>query len=415
MSQLEIIVQKYGGTSVGTIEKIKNVAKRLIKTKNEGKQVVAIVSAMGHTTDEMLGLLGQLTAKPDPREYDAFLANGEDISATLVAMAVIDQGDKAISLTGAQAGVFTEKTHRTAKILSIDPTRIQEELSHQKIVIITGFQGYNENADITTIGRGGSDTSAVAVAAALKAKECEIYTDVDGVYTTDPRIVPEAKKLKEISYDEMLELASLGAQVLHPRSVETAKRHNLTIVVRDAHSDRPGTKVNAKDGLPTGQQIEKSAPVTGVASDIQTAKITLLKLDDRPGIAAKLFGALAMEKVNVDVIVQSVHATAGKNDISFTVNDTDYDRALEVCEKVAKELNADKVFGSKDVAKISIVGVGMISTSGIAAKMFETLSREQINIEMISTSEIKISCIIDQKDANKAVKALHAAFDLDKQ
>jgi aspartate kinase len=412
MSQTEIIVQKYGGTSVGTIDKIKNVAKRLIKTKNEGKQVIAIVSAMGHTTDEMLGLLGQLTTKPDPREYDAFLSNGEDISATLVAMAVIDQGDKAVSLTGAQAGIFTEKTHRTSKILSIDPTRIQEELKHQKIIIITGFQGYNENGDITTIGRGGSDTSAVAVAAALKAKECEIYTDVDGVYTTDPRIVPEAKKLKEISYDEMLELASLGAQVLHPRSVETAKRHHLTIVVRDAHSDRPGTKVNAKD---TAQQIEKSAPVTGVASDIQTAKITLLKLDDRPGIAAKLFGALAMEKVNVDVIVQSVHATAGKNDISFTVNDTDYDQAIEVCEKVAKELNADKVIGSKDVAKISIVGVGMISTSGIAAKMFETLSKEKINIEMISTSEIKISCIIDQKDANRAVKALHAAFELDKQ
>jgi len=408
----EIIVQKYGGTSVGTIEKIKNVAKRLIKTKNEGKQVVAIVSAMGHTTDEMLGLLGQLTAKPDPREYDAFLSNGEDISASLVAMAVIDQGDKAVSLTGAQAGIFTEKTHRTAKILSIDPSRIQEELKHQKIIIITGFQGYNENGDITTIGRGGSDTSAVAVAAALKAKECEIYTDVDGVYTTDPRIVPEAKKLKEVSYDEMLELASLGAQVLHPRSVETAKRHHLTIVVRDAHSDRPGTKVNAKD---TAQQIEKSAPVTGIASDIQTAKISLLKLDDRPGIAAKLFGALALEKINVDVIVQSIHETVGKNDISFTVVDTDFDAAMEVCKKVAKELNAENVTGSKDVAKISIVGVGMISTSGIAAKMFETLSKEKINIEMISTSEIKISCIIDQKDANKAVKALHAAFDLDKQ
>jgi aspartate kinase len=402
---MAIIVQKYGGTSVGAVEKIKNVARRVIATKNSGKQVVVVVSAMGHTTDEMIALQQQLTAKPNPREYDAFLANGEDISATLVAMAILDQGEKAISLNGLQAGILTENIHIKAKIVSIDTTRIQKELDAGKIVVITGFQGVNEWGDITTIGRGGSDTSAVALAASLKAEACEIYTDVDGVYSADPRKVPAAQKLKEISADEMLELASLGAGVLHPRAVETAKLNDMNIVVKDAHSNREGTYVRPK--------LEKTTAVSGVTVDSNCSKISILKIADQPGVAGKIFTALAEGAVNVDVIVQSTHETIGKNDISFTVAEDDFDQAMEVTRQIQQQLKAETVNGDRNVAKISIVGVGMISTPGVAAKLFRTLGENQINIEMISTSEIKISCVIDQAQAEKALRAVHTAFGLD--
>jgi len=397
---MSLIVQKYGGTSVGTVDKIKAVAERIIKTKRAGNQIVVIVSAMGKTTDQMIGLMNQINPEPNPREYDQFISTGENVSAALLTMAIHAFGEEATSLSGWQAGVITEDHNSRAKILSIEPKRIKQELKHEKIVIVTGFQGINSKGDITTIGRSGSDTSAVAIAAGLHADKCEIYTDVEGVFSTDPRMVSEAVKLDHISHEEMLEMASLGAGVLHPRSVEVGLNHKMDIVVRDAHSEKEGTIVTQK-------KIEGDSAISGIAFDDKSSKISILKVPDVPGMAGKLFGALAEAQINVDMIVQSTHEEEGKNDISFTIPESDYEKGLEITKKIGEEIGAPTVSGDKEVAKISIIGVGMISTPGVAASMFNTLAQEGINIDMISTSEIKVSCIISLADMKKAVKALH--------
>jgi len=412
---MEVVVHKYGGTSVGTPEKIKNVARRVKKIKDQGYDVVVIVSAMGHTTDELIELMHRVTDNPDPREYDMLVSTGEQVSAALLAMALQDLGCPAISLTGGQAGVVTEDIYQKARIKEIRLDRIKRELKAGKVVVITGFQGVDSKGDIITIGRGGSDTSAVAVAAALKAKVCDIYTDVDGVYTTDPRICPEARKLKYVSYEEMLELASLGAQVLHPRSVECASLYDIVIHLRHSQKEEEGTYIMSAARIEKeGGRMEKKEVVRGIALDENVAKIGILKVPDRPGIAAKLFGALAAEKINVDMIVQSIHSAGTQADMAFTVERTDLKKAVEVTERMAKELKAEGVISDPDVCKVSLVGVGMVSQPGTASKMFETLALEKINIQMISTSEIKISCVIKKEEGKKAVQALHKAFGLEK-
>ena len=403
-----IIVQKYGGTSVGSIEKIKKVAERIISFREKGKNMVVIVSAMGDTTDDLVSLAKQIMPQPSGREYDALLSTGEAISAALVAMTLQSLGHDAISLTGWQAGVYTENAHNKAKILDVKPTRIQEELKSNRIVIVTGFQGINSQEDITTIGRGGSDTSAVAIAAALNAELCEIYTDVDGVYTSNPNLIKNARKLKTISYDEMLEMASLGAGVLHPRSVEAAKAYKMELHVRSSYNYNEGTIVKEVS------KMEIKNPVTGIAYDENTAKIAILGLPDKPGIAGSLFTQLAEHKLNVDMIVQS-NQVNGQNDIAFTVSADDFHKASEITEKYAKQCKASKVVFDKNTAKVSIVGVGMVSSPGVAAKMFSLLGENGINIDLISTSEIKVSCIIEKQDTEKAVKLLHDGFGLEKE
>jgi aspartate kinase len=402
-----IIVQKFGGTSVGSTQKIKNVAQRVIQAKKKGNNVVVVISAMGHTTDELVSLAKKINPNPPLREYDALLATGEQISSALLAMAIEAQGYKAISLTGKQAGIVTEDIHSKARILAVDAKRLKSSLKEGKIVVVAGFQGINSFEDITTIGRGGSDTSAVVLAAALGAKECEIYTDVDGVYTTDPRIVPNAKKLAAISYEEMLEMASLGAAVLHSRAVEAAKENNVIIHVRSSYNNHIGTLVKEE------KNMERKRVVSGVTCDTNIAKVSILDVPDLPGMAAKIFGGLAAENINVDMIIQSEHKQL-TNDISFTVCADDIQKTIETAKKISREIGADGVTEDKNVAKVSIVGVGMISAPGVAAKMFEALAKEKINIEMISTSEIKVSCVIREKDAHKAVKALHKKFGLQK-
>lgn len=404
---MALIVQKYGGTSVGTIEKIQNVAKKVITEKNKGNQLVVVVSAMGPTTDVLIGKLKELTGgNYDPREYDAVVSIGENESAALLAQAIICQGEKAVSLTGWQAGIRTEDSHMKCKIIDVNAKRIKQELAQDKIIIVTGFQGLNSNGDVTTIGRGGSDTSAVVIAAALKADVCEIYTDVDGVYTTDPRVVPEARRLESISHEEMLEMASLGAGVMHPRAVECAKVNNMTIAVKHSHKEGKGTLITMVG--------EKLNTVSGVASDDDVAKIGVMHVPDVPGMAAKLFGTLAQSKINVDVIVQSIHQEVQKNDISFTVNTDEYTKALQITQDIAKDWQGSAVVGTTDVAKVSIVGIGMASAPGVAAQMFAALAQAKINIQMISTSEIKVSCIIAKNEMRKAVKAIHEAFALEK-
>ncbi|MFH1429333.1 MAG: aspartate kinase [Candidatus Margulisiibacteriota bacterium] len=401
-----IIVQKFGGTSVGDTQKIKNVATRVIAAQKGGNNVVVVVSAMGKTTDDLIRLAKEINSSPTDREMDALLATGEKVSAALLAMAIHAQGVKSVSLTGEQAGVFTEAAHSKAKILDINPERIINELNDDHIVIITGFQGVNENQDITTIGRGGSDTSAVAIAAALKADYCEIFTDVDGVYTADPREVKNARKLDVVSYEEMLELASLGAGVLHPRAVETAQFHNLAIHVRSSFNNNEGTFVKEV------QAMERKKAVTGVAHDEDVAKITIFGIPDKPGTAAKLFSKLGEAKINVDMIVQSSHQQKDANDIAFTIPRLDLDKAIAIANSIVKEVGATEVRFAADVAKVSIVGVGMISTPGVAAKMFTSLGEAGINIDMISTSEIKVSCVVAEQDVKKAVQVVHDAFGL---
>jgi len=405
---MAIIVHKYGGTSVGTPEKIKNVAKKVKAVKDEGNDVVVIVSAMGHTTDELIGLMDQITENPSPREYDMLVSTGEQVSASLLSMALQEIGCPAVSLTGGQAGVETEDIYKKARIKNVKLDRLKKELKAGKVVVITGFQGIDSKGDIITIGRGGSDTSAVAIAAALKADVCDIYTDVDGVYTTDPRIEPNARKLKNISYEEMLELASLGAQVLHPRSIECASFYNIVIHLRSSTDPVKGTYIKE------ATKMEKKEAVRGIALDENIAKIGILKIPDQPGVAAKIFNALATESINVDMIVQSMHSKGSLADMAFTVDRAEINKAVEVTEKIGKELNAEGVASDPDVCKVSIVGVGMVSQTGTAAKMFKSLSAEKINIQMISTSEIKISCVVKKEDGKKAVRVLHKAFDLDK-
>jgi aspartate kinase len=400
---LRTIVQKYGGTSVANTKLIKNVARRVIRAKEAGDRVVVVVSAMGHTTDELLSLAREITPCPPEREIAMLLATGEQVSIALLAMAIDAAGYPVVSLTGFQAGIETDSAYTKARILSIRSDRLQKELNDGKIVIVAGFQGINEAGEITTLGRGGSDATAVALAAALKADQCEIYTDVDGVYTADPRIVPKAHKLEFISYDEMLELASLGALVLQPRAVEFAKKYAVPLVIRSSFNDCEGTLVGEV------KSVENGRLVSGIAHDLNVAKIGIFDVPDRPGIARHIFQALADEYINVDMIIQG-WVRNDHNDIVFTVARDDLARVIPVVERVVKEIGASGFVYNDRVAKVSIVGAGMVTNPGVAAAMFKALAREGINIEMISTSEIKVSCVIQEDQAIKAVGALHAEF-----
>lgn len=404
---MALIVQKYGGTSVADATRVRDVAERVLYTQQKGNQMVIVVSAPAGKTDELLALARGVAKHPNPREVDMLLATGEQISIALLAMAIADLGGKAISLTAAQVGIKTDGTHQKAKITKISLKRIKEELEKGQVVIVAGFQGIDEKHDYTTLGRGGSDTSAVALAAALNADMCEIYTDVDGVYTADPRLVPNAKKHDEISYDEMLEMASLGAKVLHLRAVELAKKYNVPLHVRSSFNENPGTVVKG------GENMEQGRIVVGVAHNSKISKLTIARIADKPGVAAMIFSKLAAADINVDMIVQS----AGKDglaDISFTVSKDDADRAEEVARSMVEVLSAESVERDDNQAKVSIVGTGMLTNPGVAAAMFETLAQNNINIEMISTSDISISTVIPGELVEKAVQALHSAFELDK-
>jgi aspartate kinase len=402
---MALIVQKYGGTSVGDVDRIKNVARRVTQARAAGHEVVVVVSAMAGETDRLIGLAQKMAERPDERELDVILATGEQVSIGLLSLAIQGLGYRARSFTGSQVRIQTDDVHTKARIVSIDADRTRQALADGEIAIVAGFQGVSAEDEITTLGRGGSDLTAVAMAAALAADVCEIYTDVDGVYTADPNIVSEARKLDRISYDEMLELASLGAKVLQTRSVEYAKNYLVPVHVRSSFNDNPGTMVLKEDTA-----MEKVV-VSGIAYNKQEAKITITRVADRPSIAATLFGRVAEANIVVDMIVQNI-SQDGSTDISFTVPKTDYARTQEIVRVMLKEIGADKVIGDDKIAKVSIVGVGMRTHSGVAAKMFETLGREKINILMISTSEIKISCVIEAKYTELAVRVLHEAFGL---
>lgn len=404
-----IIVQKFGGTSVADTDKIKNVARAVIKEKEQGNNVVVVVSAMGHTTDILTKLAQEIAPNPSSREMDMLLSTGEGVSIALLAMALQAQGCDAVSMNAMQVGIITENIHSNARILEIRTDRILEHLNNDRVVVIAGFQGITEDYEITTLGRGGSDTSAVALAGALRAERCDIYTDVEGVYTTDPRIVPHATKLEQISYEEMLELARVGANVLHPRAVETAKLHSTPIRVRSTFkTDDLGTLILGVE------KMEIHKPVTGVACDLSQLRIVVCDVPDNPGTAALLFDGLANENISVDMIIQSYARKAlNTNDIAFTINKNDWIKTKIILEKLKSVLNYSNVYEDNSIAKISIVGAGMIDRPGIAAKMFRTLANLDINIKMISTSEIKISCLVEQSRANDAVEALHRIFGLD--
>lgn len=405
-----ITVQKYGGSSVATTEKICNVARRIKKAAQRGK-VVVVVSAMGDATDELIAMAKAISKLPNEREMDKLLATGEQASSALLTMALHDIGVPAISLTGGQAGIITENTPGKARILKIDPHRLTEGLDAGNVVVVAGFQGITEDAtwaDITTLGRGGSDTTAVALAAALSADRCEIYTDVDGVFTADPRVVLSARKLDTISYEEMLELAGQGARVMHSRAVELGELYGVNIMVAHSVREVPGTMITKEN-----QTMEAKNPVRGIAHDTDVAKITILGVPDRPGIAYQVFHALAEAVINVDVIVQNVSAQ-GVTDLSFTVNLADLAKAEKVLEPVVRNIDARDMTTSVDLAKVSIVGTGIRSHPGYADKMFGALAKEGINIVSITTSEIRITCLIDKADVQKAVQALHTAFELEK-
>lgn len=404
----KLIVQKYGGSSVADIERIKNVARRVVSYKKKGYDLVAVVSALGDTTDELIKLASRISKEPPEREMDMLLSTGEQISVALLAMAILELGYQAISLTGYQVGIVTDTAHTRARIVKIEVGKLQQELKKGKIVIVAGFQGITPQQDITTLGRGGSDLTAVALAKTLEADECEIYTDVEGVFTADPRVEPKARRIKEITYDEMLEMASLGAQVMQARSIEVAKKFNVPIHVRSSFSDNPGTMIvkEVKD--------MEDALVTGVTLNKNESKITICNVPDRPGIAARIFNQFSDGGINVDMIVQNVSHTK-QTDISFTVSKADSSKAMSITRKTACGIGAQDVLEDSDIARVSVVGVGMKTHPGVAAKMFETLAKEKINIEMISTSEISISCIIKKKFAEKAVRALHGQFGLDKR
>jgi aspartate kinase len=403
-----LIVQKYGGTSVGNPERIRNVAKRVCRAKDEGHDVVVVVSAMSGETDKLINLANQVSENPDPREMDMLVSTGERVTIALLAMAIQSLGHKAQSFTGRQAGIISDNVHTKARIEKITGDRLRHAIKEGKVAVVAGFQGITETSDdVTTLGRGGSDLSAVAVAAALKADLCDIYTDVDGVYTTDPNMVPQARKLDKISYDEMLELASLGAKVLQTRSVEFAKKYNVPVRVLSSFNDNPGTLVTKEDS-----DMEKVV-VSGVAYDKNQVKVTVQGVPDKPGVAAKIFNTISENNVVVDMIIQNI-GEGGLTDMSFTVPKTDAKKIQEVMKKVVAEIGAKNVTVKEDIAKISIVGVGMRSHSGVAAKMFTAMAKEGINIMMISTSEIKISCVIDAKYTELAVRVLHETFQMDK-
>ncbi len=417
---MALIVQKYGGTSVGSAERIQAVAQRVVATVKAGNEVVVVVSAMGKTTDGLVKLAGELSAKPSRRELDMLLATGEQVTIALLSIAIQELGQPAISLTGTQAGISTEAEHTRARILEINTDRVQRHLDEGKVVIVAGFQGMSATGDrdITTLGRGGSDTSAVALAAALKASACEIYTDVPGILTTDPRLVPAAQLLTEITADEMLELASLGAKVLHPRAVEIAKNYGVPLVVRSSWTDEPGTWVVSPIPQPrslTGLEIAR--PVDAVEFATDQAKIAILRVPDRAGIAGQLFGAIATQGIDVDLIVQSIHA-GNVNDIAFTVNDRMTNRAQAVVEAIVPRLDDSSIarltetMVEPDIAKVSISGAGMIGRPGVAAQMFATLAQIGVNIQMISTSEVKVSCVIAAGDGDLAIAALCREFEI---
>jgi len=401
------IVQKYGGSSVKDAERIQVVAGRIAEEAREGHQVVVVVSAMGDSTDRLLELAKQVNPSPPDREMDMLLATGEQVSIALLAMALQAVGIPALSLTGPQAGIRTDRVYGKGKIQGIDTNRIRKALDEGQAVIVAGFQGINAEQDITTLGRGGSDLTAVALAAALKADICEIYTDVDGIYTADPRIVPEARKLDVISYDEALELASLGAKVLQSRSVEFGKRYNVPLRVLSSFKQGKGTVVMAEN------EVMEAVVVRGAALNTDEAKLTVLDVPDRPGMAAAVFSALADQHINVDMIVQNT-SEEGETDISFTVPRTDVRKSLDALQRVAEEVGAQGVSSPKNIAKLSIVGIGMRSHTGIASKLFAVLAEHEINIDMISTSEIKVSVVIEEEGAEEALRVVHRAFELDK-
>jgi aspartate kinase len=405
---MSLVVQKYGGTSVGTIEKIRNVARRVIETKKEGNDVVVVLSAMAGETDRLLRLAQEMSENPSPREQDVLVSTGEQVSVALFSMAVQSMGYKATSLLGFQATIYTDHSYGRARISEIDTRRIMEEIRRDKIVAVAGFQGLDEKGNITTLGRGGSDTTAVAIAAALKAHVCEIFTDVEGVYTTDPRVCSKARKMKKVSYEEMLEMASLGAKVLEIRSVEFAKKYKVPIHVRSTFTDKEGTMV-----LPEDKSMEKIL-VSAVTYNKNEARITITKVPDKPGTALKIFTPISEAGVVVDMIIQNTSAE-GLTDLTFTVPKVDFKKTMVILKKVAKEIRAERVLGDENIAKVSIIGLGMRNHAGVATTMFATLAQEGINIMMIATSEIKISCVIDEKYTELAVRALHNAFHLDEE
>ena len=403
---MALIVHKYGGTSVGSIERIRAVAAKVIAARGQGHQVVVVVSAMSGETDRLLGLARELAGRPNGRELDVLLSTGEQVTIALLSIALQESGQEAISFTGGQVHIRTDSAYNKARIVNIDVARVRQALDAGKVVVIAGFQGVDDGGNITTLGRGGSDTTAVAMAAALKAEECRIYTDVEGVYTADPRIVPGASRLARVSYEEMLELASLGSKVLQIRSVEFAGKYHVPLRVLSSFTDGPGTLITDED-----ENMEE-ALVSGIAHNRDEAKLTIIGVPDRPGIAYSILGPIADGNIEVDMIVQNVGEDK-TTDFTFTVHRNDYDRAHEILQKTCDEMGARRVTGDKRIVKISIVGVGMRSHAGIASRMFKALAEEGINIQMISTSEIKVSVVVDEKYLELGVRALHAAFGLE--
>ena len=404
---MSIIVKKYGGTSVSTVAKIKNIAKNIILEHKKGKKIVVVLSAMGTSTDELVNLSKKVTKTPNPRDYDLLLSTGEQVSVSLLSMILNDLGASAISFTGWQAGIETDCTHTKARISRVSTKRIKSALKKRQIVVVAGFQGINKDLDITTLGRGGSDTTAVALAAALKASECQIFSDVDGVYTTDPKLCLKARKLDKLTYEEMLEMSGLGSKVLQFRSVEFASKFNVPIRVLHAHSSGNGTLIKKEE-----KKIE-GALISGIAFTKDEAEIMMKGVKDQPGVAAKILGPIGNSNIEVDMIVQNV-GSDGMADFTFTVSRNDFKKAIQVIEKNKKIMGYEEIIATKNIVKISLVGVGMRSHAGIAGKMFKCLAKKRINIRMISTSEIKISVIIEQKNLEKAVQSLHNEFELGK-
>ena len=405
---MALIVQKFGGTSVGSPERIEQVADKVAKFRAAGDDVVVVVSAMSGETNRLLGLAKQICTRPSLREMDVMIATGEQVTIALLAIALNKIGVLAVSFTGAQVPIVTDSEHGKARILSIDEAKVTTQLKAGKVVIVAGFQGVDEQGNITTLGRGGSDTTAVALAAALKADECQIYTDVDGVYTTDPRVVPRAQRLERITFEEMLEMASLGSKILQLRSVEFAGKYNVPLRVLHSFQEGPGTLITTDDNEDNMEQ----PIISGIAFNRDEAKLTIRGVTDTPGVAFKILGPISAANIDIDMIVQN-GAQDNTTDFTFTVNNVDYDKALEVLQATAKEIGAGEVGGTTSIAKVSIVGVGMRSHPGVASSMFEALAKENINIQMISTSEIRVSVVIDEKYVELAVRALHTAFGLD--